>query len=82
VIIMSWRDILKNYRGPEHRMMDDENIDYDPNEDYDPHMQDLDEDLQCLSCGKELTDKQLQAGVKICDYCLRNSNNPDERQAI
>jgi hypothetical protein len=36
---MTWKNILKNYTGPEHRAMDDENIDYDPKDDYDPHMQ-------------------------------------------
>tara|TARA_R100000742_G_C4270902_1_gene89693 strand:- start:1187 stop:1411 length:225 start_codon:yes stop_codon:yes gene_type:complete len=74
---MNWRDVLKNYQGPEHRMMDDENIDYDPKDDYDPHMQDLDEDLQCLSCGEELTDEQLEAGVEICDYCFRNPKDEE-----
>jgi|TARA_R100001443_G_scaffold58326_2_gene68888 hypothetical protein len=74
---MSWREVLKNYQGPEHRMMDDENIDYDPKDDYDPNMQDLDEDLQCLSCGEELTDEQLEAGVKICDYCFRNPKDEE-----
>lgn len=71
---MSWRDVLKNYRGPEHRMMDDENIDYDPKDDYDPHMQD---DLLCQSCGEELTEEELQAGQKICDYCYRNPKDEE-----
>ena len=74
---MNWRDVLKNYQGPEHRMMDDENIDYDPNDDYDPYMQDLDEDSQCRSCGEELTDEQLDAGVEICDYCLKNPKDEE-----
>jgi formylmethanofuran dehydrogenase subunit E len=60
------------YYGPEHRMLDDENIDYDSKDDYDPQMQDLAQDSQCLSCGEELTDKQLEAGGKVCQYCFEN----------
>ena len=74
---MSWKDILKNYTGPEHRMLDDENIDYDPNDDYDPQMQDLPEDSQCRSCGMELTDKELEAGVEICQHCLENPKDEE-----
>ena len=73
---MTWRDVLKNYRGPEHRDWEMA-TDYDPKDDYDPHMQDLDEDLQCRSCGEELTDEQLQAGVEICDYCLKNPKDEE-----
>ncbi len=45
---MNWQNILKNYTGPEHRMLDDENIDYDPKDDYDPHMQDLSEEQEYI----------------------------------